>query len=305
MKILQLRPANLDEFKGKQELKSNLKIYIENTLNNHTYLDHCLFYGPPGVGKTSIAKIIANELNVGIKIIQGPEIKEKLDLITILYSIKENDVLFIDEIHAINPVCYELLYSVMEDFKLNINIGKEFNSKIVTLNIPKFTLIGATTKLGNLPDPFEERFGIIERIEQYTEEEIFEILSFSIDKCNLNVDKNILKVISQHSKGIPRTSKRILSRFMDHYTENKKDPKKILQKIGIFNLGLNSMDINYLKILAANKKMGIKSLSQMLNVDERTIQNKIEPFLIQMNLIQKNISGRNITTLGLNYLDNL
>lgn len=305
MKILQLRPANLDEFKGKLELKSNLKIYIENTLNNQTYLDHCLFYGPPGVGKTSIAKIIANELNVGIKIIQGPEIKEKLDLITILYSIKENDVLFIDEIHAINPVCYELLYSVMEDFKLNINIGKEFNSKIVTLNIPKFTLIGATTKLGNLPDPFEERFGIIERIEQYTEEEIFEILCFSIDKCNLNVDKNILKIISQHSKGIPRTSKRILSRFMDHYTENKKDPKKILQKIGIFNLGLNSMDINYLKILAANKKMGIKSLSQMLNVDERTIQNKIEPFLIQMNLIQKNISGRNITTLGLNYLDNL
>lgn len=305
MKILQIRPVNFSEFQGKESLKNNLKIYIENSKKNNVHLDHCLFYGPPGVGKTSLAKIIANELKTNIKIIQGPEIKEKTNLINILHSIKENDVLFIDEIHSIDSSCYELLYSVMEDFVFNINIGKEFNSKIISLPVPKFTLIGATTKLGNLPDPFEERFGIIERIEQYKEDEIFLVLKYTIQKCNIKINDNILKIISQHSKGIPRNSKRILSRFYDHYIFEKNSPLEILKKIGIYTLGLNEMDLNYLKVLLKNKKVGLKTISQILNIDEKTIQNKIEPFLIKMNLIYKTTNGRSITDKGIDYLDGL
>lgn len=305
MKILQIRPANFNEFQGKETLKNNLKIYIENAKNNKVQLDHCLFYGPPGVGKTSIAKIIANELKTNIKIIQGPEIKEKTNLINILHSIKENDVLFIDEIHSIDSSCYELLYSVMEDFVFNINVGKEFNTKIISLPIPKFTLIGATTKLGNLPDPFEERFGIVERIEQYKEDEIFLVLKYTVKKCGIKINDNILKIISQHSKGIPRNSKRILSRFYDHYNLENDQPLEILKKIGIYTLGLNDMDLNYLKVLLKNKKIGLKTISQILNVDEKTIQNKIEPFLIKMNLISKSTNGRSITNKGINYLEGL
>lgn len=305
MKIHQIRPANFNEFQGKASLKKNLKIYIDNAKQNKLPLDHCLFYGPPGVGKTSIAKIIANELKTNIKIIQGPEIKEKTDLINILHSIKENDVLFIDEIHSIDSSCYELLYSVMEDFVFNINIGKEFNAKIISLSIPKFTLIGATTKLGNLPDPFEERFGIVERIEEYKDKEIFLVLKYTAKKCEIDIDDEILKIISQHSKGIPRNSKRILSRFYDHYNIEKNKPLEILKKIGIYTLGLNNIDLNYLRVLFKNKRMGLKTISQILNIDEKTIQNKIEPFLIKMNLISKTTNGRSITNEGINYLDGL
>lgn len=305
MKIHQIRPANFNEFQGKASLKKNLKIYIDNAKQNKLPLDHCLFYSPPGVGKTSIAKIIANELKTNIKIIQGPEIKEKTDLINILHSIKENDVLFIDEIHSIDSSCYELLYSVMEDFVFNINIGKEFNAKIISLSIPKFTLIGATTKLGNLPDPFEERFGIVERIEEYKDKEIFLVLKYTAKKCEIDIDDEILKIISQHSKGIPRNSKRILSRFYDHYNIEKNKPLEILKKIGIYTLGLNNIDLNYLRVLFKNKRMGLKTISQILNIDEKTIQNKIEPFLIKMNLISKTTNGRSITNEGINYLDGL
>lgn len=305
MNILQLRPTNFDDFKGKSYLKDNLKIYINNALKNNESLDHCLFYGPPGVGKTTIAKIIANELNSNIKIIQGSEIKEKVDLVNIIYSIKEKDILFIDEIHSIESNCYELLYSVMEDFVMNINIGKEFNSKVVSLQLPKFTIIGATTKLGNLPDPFEERFGIVERIEPYTSSEIYDILKFTVEKCEIKINKSILKTIANHSKGIPRISKRILSRFYDHYSFQKDETKVILNRMGIFDLGLNIIDLNYLKALNVNKKVGIKSISQILNIDEKTIENKIEPYLIQLKFVIKSNNGRVITQLGKNYLDGL
>ena len=305
MNLLQLRPNNLKDFLGKNELKKNLRIYIDKAKQKNHVLDHCLFYGPAGVGKTSLANIISNEMKVSIKVLQGPEIQEKNDLLNILYSIKEKDIVFIDEIHAVNPNSFEMFYSVMEDFKVNINVGKEFNTKITSINVPKFTLIGATTKLGNLPNPFEERFGIICHIDEYSADELFLILKSICEKISVNLDEEILKEIAKKSKGIPRLAKRILARFIDHYETKKENTDLILKKIGIFNLGLNTTDLNYLMCLASKNALGIKSLTQVLNVDEKTIINKIEPFLIKNNLIEKTSFGRKLTNFGKDYLEKI
>lgn len=307
MKLFQIRPKNLSEFQGKESLKANLKTYLKSAIEKNEILDHCLFYGPAGVGKTSLAYIVANEMKQKIKIIQGPEIQEKSDILNILYSLNEKNILFIDEVHAINPKCFEMLYSAMEDFKFNIEIGKEFNKKITTVNLPKFTLIGATTKIGNLPQPFEERFGIVFNIQEYNEQEIEKILNYSIKKMDLkiDIDNSAIKIIASRSKGIPRVAKRLLSRFLDYNYLAKKelDIEKTLNQIGVFDNGLDEIDVLYLKILANNKKMGLKSLSQFLNVDEKTIVNKIEPHLIKNMYINKTISGRTITDKGVAFLN--
>lgn len=302
MKLLQVRPEKLNEFCGKKSIKDNLSVYIESAKNNNESLDHCLFYGPAGVGKTTLSKIISNELNQSIKIIQGPEIQEKIDFLNIIYSIKDKSVVFIDEIHAINFKCFELLYSAMEDFEINIEIGKDFNKKLTSIKVPKFTLIGATTKLGNIPAPFEERFGIVVNITEYTEKEISKILEYSLKKCKIELDKEIIKMIATRSKGIPRLAKRILSRFLDYYLINNDDPNKILRKIGVFDKGLNQIDLEYLNCVNEKEKLSLKTISQILNVDEKTITDKIEPFLIKNNFIIKTISGRIITDSGKEFL---
>lgn len=303
MKLLQVRPETLNDFCGKKTIKENLQTYIKSALNNDEVLDHCLFYGPPGVGKTTLSKIISFELNQSIKIIQGPEIQEKIDFLNIIYSLKNKSVIFIDEIHAINFKCFELLYSAMEDFEINIEIGKDFNKKLSSIKVPKFTLIGATTKLGNIPSPFEERFGIVINITEYSENEIYKILDFSLKKCNLNIDKEIIKMISSRCKGIPRIAKRILSRFLDYYLTNKDDPEKILSRIGIYEKGLNEIDLNYLRCIYQKEKLSLKTISQMLNVDEKTIVDKVEPFLIKNNFVIKTINGRILSEIGKEFLN--
>lgn len=305
MNLLQLRPNSLKDFLGKNDLKKNLQIYIDKAKQKEQVLDHCLFYGPAGVGKTSLANIIAKEMNVNIKILQGPEIQEKNDLLNILYSIKEKDVVFIDEIHAVNPNSFEMFYSVMEDFKININVGKEFNTKITSINVPRFTLIGATTKLGNLPNPFEERFGIIFHIDEYSPKELLLILKSICKQIGVKLNEEILFEIANKSKGIPRIAKRILARFIDHYDTKQEETSVILKKIGIFDLGLNTTDLNYLNSLKINNVLGIKSLSQILNIDEKTILTKIEPFLIKNNLIEKTNLGRKLTNDGKQYLEKI
>lgn len=307
MKLLQIRPNKLSEFQGKKNLKKNLSIYIKSALSRNEPLDHCLFYGPAGVGKTSLANVIANELNQKIRVAYGPEIQEKSDVVNLLYSLNQNNILFIDEVHAINFKCFEIFYSAMEDFKINIDIGKDFNKKITSVNIPKFTLIAATTKLGNLPIPFEERFGIVENIEQYSDKEILEILKFSLKKSknNLDIDEAILKEISKRSKGIPRIAKRILSRYIDYANQSSQTNLNTLNKIGVFENGLEAIDIQYLNLLKENKKIGLKTLSQLLNVDEKTLANKIEPFLIKNFYISKSLNGRFITDKGKEILDKI
>ena len=304
--MLQNRPSCIKDFCGKEELEKNLSIYIESALQKDKPLDHCLFYGPPGVGKTTIAFVIANELKQKIKVIQGPEIQEKSDVINILYSISNKNIIFIDEIHSINPKCFEIFYSAMEDFKINIDIGKEFNKKLTSVSIPKFTLIGATTKLGKLPDPFENRFGIVQNISEYNLTEIIDILKFNLKKNEIcqNVGDDFLVEIAKRSKGIPRIAKRILSRFLDHY-EYEKDINVIFNKIGIYESGLEKIDIEYLKLLFFNKKLGMKSISQLLNVDEKTLSEKIEPYLIKNLYIEKTTNGRILTKKGLKFISKI
>ncbi|MCF0217997.1 MAG: Holliday junction branch migration DNA helicase RuvB [Malacoplasma sp.] len=303
MTVFQVRPQTLKDFCGKKAIKKNLLAYLNSAKLRNQALDHCLLYGPAGVGKTTLSRIIANELNQKLKIIQGPELQEKSDVINLIYSLKENSVIFIDEIHSINQKCFELLYSAMEDFLINIEIGKEYNKKTTTVPIPRFTLIGATTKLGNIPTPFEERFGIVINIGEYQEEEILNILNFAVKVCELEVDESALDLIAKRSKGIPRIAKRILSRYIDYALAQKNlSTKKILENIGVYEYGLNEIDLNYLSCIKANKKVGLKTISQILNVDEKTILDKIEPFLIKKNLIFKSINGRSLSEKGIEFI---
>ncbi len=303
MKIFQIRPNNLREFQGKESLKNNLEVYIKSALKRDDVLDHCLFYGPPGVGKTSLANIIANELKQKIKIVQGPEIQEKSDILNVLYSMAQKNILFIDEIHSINPKCFEILYSAMEDFKINIEVGKEFNKKTTLVSVPKFTLIGATTKIGNLPQPFEERFGIVINITEYEEKEIINIIKYNLSKSkNINLNDNLIKEIASRSKGIPRIAKRLLSRFIDHIETSKNNNEFIFDKIGVYENGLEEIDLQYLRLLEENKTIGLKTLCQLLNTDEKTITNKIEPFLLKNMYINKTAKGRIITDKGISFL---
>lgn len=303
MSLLQLRPKNFNEFQGKKELKQNLKVYLKSAKLRNVQLDHCLIYGPPGLGKTTLAKIIANEMKSNIISIQGTDLLTKVDWVNLIYSLSEKDILFIDEVHAINNSCYEMIYSTMEDFKLNISIGKEMNSKITTVDVPKFTLIAATTKLGNLPNPFEDRFGIIVNLTEYEPEEIVEILKFNCMKKNIKMDDSVLKIIAIHSKGVPRIAKRILARVIDYNIYKNLDIFKTLKNIGIYELGLNELDISYLNLIKSSNHIGLKTISQILKIDEKTLLDKVEPFLIKMNLILKGSFGRKLTQKGYEYLE--
>ncbi|MGL4617167.1 MAG: Holliday junction branch migration DNA helicase RuvB [Mycoplasmoidaceae bacterium] len=294
--------SNLENFIGKKELKENIKIFIKASKVNGKILDHILITGQPGMGKTTLAKCIANELNTRIKIIQGPEIKTRIDILNTIYFLKEGDILFIDEIHSINKSCFEILYNLMDNFKININIGKEGNQKISCLNVPKFTLIGATTILGELSDPFEDRFGININLSSYTNDEIIEILNFE-NKEKILSDYELIK-ISENSKCTPRIAKKIYKRVVDFKQGTNLDINKILLKLNIYENGINDLDIKYLNVLNENKSLSLKTISQILNTNEKTILNKIEPYLFKIGFIEKNNKGRKLTNSGHVFLKN-
>lgn len=302
-----LRPTRLKDFKGKPEIKNNLEIYIKSCLSQNKPLDHCLFYGLPGTGKTSLAHIIANELGRKIKVVQGNSILRNIDIINLVLTLNEFDILFIDEIHAINPQCVELLYSMMEDFVIDINLGKDFNARVTRINVPKFTLIGATTTLGKIMQPLEDRFGIVINLKTYDIKAISEIIKVSSHKLDMNLTKDEIEIIAKNAKGIPRNANRLLKRIKDFRLDDSTIPiKTILRKLQIIEDGLDSNDLAYLKAIKFNNHAtGLKTISQLINVDQQTIETKIEPFLIQKQLVAKSMSGRIITTKGLDFIERM
>ena len=296
-----LRPKTLDEYIGQSKVKENMKIYIEAAKKRGEPLDHCLFYGPPGLGKTTISTIIANEMHSNIKITSGPAIEKPGDLAAILTSLSEYDVLFIDEIHRLSKSVEEILYPALEDFTLDIVIGKGPSSKSIRLDLPKFTLIGATTKAGSLTTPLRDRFGIIHRLELYSIEDLSTIVKRSSKILNIEIEKEAAVEIARRSRGTPRIANRLLKRVRDYAMVlgngkiDLKIAKHALNKLEIDELGLDEIDRKLLEsmiIQYGGRPVGIEALAVTIGEEVDTIEDVYEPYLIQIGFIARTLRGR-------------
>lgn len=306
-----LRPKFLNEFIGQDRVKDNLKVYIESAKKRGDSLDHVLFYGPPGLGKTTLSNIIANEMGTHIRITSGPAINRTGDLVAVLTNLQEGDVLFIDEIHRMNMSVEEILYPALEDFGLDIIIGKGPSAKSIRLNLPKFTLVGATTKAGMLSTPLRDRFGIVDRLDTYTPDELYIIIKRSADILGATIDNDAAREIASRSRGTPRIANRILKRVIDFATvlNNGKidlDVAKVaLGKLGIDELGLNDTDkklLNEIYYTYNKGPVGLDALASTLDEDVDTIEDVYEPYLMQIGFIARTPRGRIITPKGEEYL---
>ena len=299
-----IRPKFFDEYVGQTALKSTLKISIEAAKKREMPLDHILFYGPPGLGKTTLASIIANEMSSNIKITSAPSLERPRDIIGILMSLKANDVLFIDEIHRLNKISEEILYPAMEDFYLDMTTGKSQTLKSMRIPIPKFTLIGATTKAGALSGPLRDRFGIIHRLEFYTEEELTSVIKRPANILDINIDEEGAKAIAKRSRGTPRIANRLIKRVCDYAIVkadgkiNEQTANEALDILQIDKFGLDNTDRALLDIIA-NKynggPVGIETLATALSEDVKTIEDVYEPYLVQQGFIQRTPRGRKLT----------
>ena len=296
-----LRPKNLREYIGQDKVKENMKIYIEAAKKRKEALDHVLLYGPPGLGKTTLSNIISNEMNSNIKITSGPAIEKPGDLAAILTGLSEYDVLFIDEIHRLSKSVEEILYPALEDYTLDIVIGKGPSAKSIRIDLPKFTLIGATTKAGALTTPLRDRFGIVERLELYSSTDLATIVKRSSKILQVNVEETAAMEIARRSRGTPRIANRLLKRVRDYALVlgdgdiNLKIAKHALNKLEIDELGLDEIDRRLLETMIvqySGRPVGIEALAASIGEEIDTIEDVYEPYLIQIGFIARTLRGR-------------
>ena len=308
---LSLRPKFLNEYIGQDKVKENMKICIEAAKKREQPLDHVLLYGPPGLGKTTLANILANEMNTNIKVTSGPAIEKPGDLAAILTTLSENDVLFIDEIHRMNKDVEEILYPALEDFTLDIIIGKGSSARSIRLDLPKFTLVGATTRVGSLSTPLRDRFGIINRLELYNTEDLDTIVRRSADILGLTISKEASLEVAKRSRGTPRIANRLLKRVADFGLVlgdgniTLDITRLALNKLEIDNLGLDNTDKKILESIIYNYKggpVGIETLTATIGEESGTIEDVYEPYLMQIGFIARTPRGRIATPLAYEHL---
>ncbi|MBL7575137.1 Holliday junction DNA helicase subunit RuvB [Peptoniphilus asaccharolyticus DSM 20463] len=302
-----LRPKRLDEYIGQYKVIEKLNIFIEAAKNRHEPLDHVLLSGPPGLGKTTLSNIIANEMGVHIKVTSGPAIEKAGDLASILTNLEENDVIFIDEIHRIHRTVEEILYPAMEDYALDIIVGKGPSARSIRLDLPRFTLIGATTRAGQLTSPLRDRFGVILNLEMYDLDSLTEIIMRSASILNIGIDKEGALEIAKRSRGTPRIANRLLKRVRD-YAEVKESgvitqnvAQKGLNLLGIDSYGLDGLDRKIIMTMINNfqgRPVGIDAIAASVNEERITIEDVYEPYLLQIGFINRTPRGRVATKLA-------
>lgn len=306
-----IRPKDFENYIGQSELKETLKVTLEAAKRRNKPLDHMLFYGPPGLGKTTIAGVIASQMGVDIKITSAPALERPRDIIGILMSLKDGEILFIDEIHRLNKVAEEILYPAMEDFIIDMTTGKSQTTKTLRISIPKFTLIGATTKAGELSSPLRDRFGMIHRLEFYTVEELSQVIKRTAKILDIYITEEGAKAIAMRSRGTPRIANRLIKRVSDFAIVkydgiiDEKVANESLDTLKIDEFGLDNTDRALLNLIIEKYDggpVGIETLAAALSEDVRTLEDVCEPYLLQAGLLQRTPRGRKVSPEGYRHL---